>query len=80
MNNKLKDLVVGVATLIELGCIAGLAGIAFKRNNDCYKAECELISTKAELFCKEMEQIDKDYKIKKLEKELKELKGEDQES
>lgn len=45
MNEKLRGIVIGVGTLIELGCIATLAAIGLKRNKDAYNAEmkcCEL--------------------------------------
>ena len=69
-----KNLVTGVATLLELGCIAALAGIALKRNNDCYKAECKLIDTELKLLNKEIDGSIKNFKISMLEKELDELK------
>ena len=71
-----KDLITGVATLLELGCIAALAGIALKRNNDCYKAECKLIDTELKLIGEQISGSIKNFKISMLEKELDELKKE----
>ena len=70
-----KDLIVGVAALLEIGCFAALAGIALKRNNDCYKAECKLINTEFKLLTEQMSGGIKNFKIKMLEKELDELKN-----
>lgn len=75
MNGKIKDLVLGVCTLVEVGCIIGLAGLGFKRNNDWYKAECELINTQCELYNAEIQNIVKDSKIKQMENEIKQLKA-----
>ena len=80
MNNKIKDLVVGISTLVELGCIIGLAGIGLKRNNDCYKAEMELVDAKLKLGLAEIEKFDKDCEIEKLKKELENVKAENEES
>lgn len=43
MNEKLRQLVFGVGTLMELGCIGALAYIGLKRNNDAYNAEMKCI-------------------------------------
>lgn len=66
--------IVKVCTVIEVGCIIGLAGLGLKRNNDWYKAEMKLIDTECELFKTKIEGILKDAQIKHLEKELSELK------
>lgn len=79
MNGKMKDLIIGVSTLIELGCIAGLAGIGLKRNRDCYNAECKLIEAEYNLGLSKIDHISKDIEIKKLKAEIEELKGEDKE-
>ena len=76
MNNKIKDLVAGVCALVEVGCLIGLAGLALKRNNDCYKAECKLADTQRELFNEQIKGIVKDAKIEQLETRVNELKGE----
>lgn len=73
MNDKIKGLVTGVCTLMELGCIAALAGIGLKRNNDCYKAEMKLINTELELIKSEVNNETKDYEIRKLKAKIEEL-------
>lgn len=75
----MNKFVVGLCTLVELGCITGLAAIGLKRNNDCYKAECKLINEQVEHFKTQMEVIDKDYEIKVLKKELEKLKSQEKE-
>ena len=71
----MNKFIVGVCSVVELGCLIGLAGIAFKRNNDCYKAECELISEQTKHIHTEIECMEKDYEIKALKKELEKLKS-----
>ena len=59
---------------MEITGIVGLTAIALKRNNDCYKAECELI---AERFGHNCAKIDLNFAQamnEKLVKENKELK------
>lgn len=73
MNN---GLVRGLTGLIELGCVLTLAGIALKRNNDAYHAECKLDDARWKLACSEAMSELKDIKIELLEKELEELKSE----
>lgn len=70
----MKKLVIGVCTLIEVGCIAGLAAIGLKRNKDCYKAECELINEEIEHLKTQCDLYISDAKVKKLEQEIAELK------
>ena len=72
----MNKFVIGLCTLIELGCITGLAVIGLKRNNDCYKAECRAINAEFESMIKDVELGTKDLEIEKLKKELAELKGE----
>lgn len=70
----MRGLAVLTGTLIQMAGIAVLTGIALKRNNDCYKAQIELIDTQHELSITKNSGIIKDAKIRELEKELKELK------
>lgn len=70
MNGKL---IVKLGTGMELVGVLILAGIALKRNNECYKAEKELLKVK-------LDGIFKDVEIYKLRKELEELKNKKQES
>ena len=74
MNNKIGNLVSGLATLVELGCIVALAGIGLKRNKDCYEAEMKLLEREGELFRANVENLKKDYEIEKLEKDIAFLK------
>jgi hypothetical protein len=67
MNDKLKGIIAGVGTLMELGCIAALAAIGLKRNNDAYEAEMKCIDL-------ELANIHKDVKISMLEYDMKQLK------
>lgn len=69
MDEKIRKIVFGVGTLIELGCIATLAAIGLKRNQDAYNAEMECINL-------ELANIHKDIKISMLEHDLKQLKAE----
>lgn len=78
MNDKIKGVVVGLCTLVELGCIAGLAAIGLKRNNDCYKAEMKLIDSEFNLAMAKMDNVEKDIKIAEMEEELKSLKNEEE--
>ena len=76
MKDKINGLIVGVCTLVELGCIIGLAGIGLKRNNDCYKAELKLIEREADLSYATIDILEKDHEIKKLKAKIKELQEE----
>lgn len=55
--------IVGICTLIELGCVTALAAIGLKRNNDAYKAELKAIDAEGKLFLEEIKIMDKDYEI-----------------
>ena len=70
MNGKL---IVKLGTGMELVGVLILAGIALKHNNECHKAEKELLKVK-------FDGIFKDVEIYKLRKELEELKNKKQES
>lgn len=72
--------IVGICTLIELGCISGLAYIGFKRNNDAYKAEMKAIDAEHRLFVAEINAYSKDREIEELKKELDKLKSQKEES
>jgi hypothetical protein len=76
MTERIKNSLPCVAGIIELGCLLGLAGIALKRNNDCYKAECKLIDAIIDGGCAKIDCGIKDLEIKILKKELDELKKE----
>lgn len=69
MGEKLRKIIFGVGTLVELGCIATLAAIGLKRNQDAYNAEMKCIDL-------ELANIRKDVKISMLEYDLKQLKKE----
>ena len=71
----MNKLITGVCTLVELGCMLALGGIALKRNNECYKAECKAAEMEAKLIFEEFSGYMKECKIEALEKELEELKG-----
>lgn len=76
----MNKLITGVCTLVELGCMLALGGIALKRNEECYKAECKASKLEAKLIFEEFTSYMKDCKIDALEKELEELKGKKEES
>lgn len=76
----MNKFIVGLCTVVELGCITGLAAIGLKRNNDCYKAECKAIDLEFKLGLTEIERDMKDCEIKRLKKELDELKSQNGES
>lgn len=65
--SKIDKFLVNVYGVVQLGCILGLAGIAFKRNNDAYKASCNLIES-------EIKHLEKDIEIYNLRQEIKTLK------
>ena len=71
----MNKFIVGVCTLMEIGCVAGLAAIGLKRNNDCYKAQCELINEQCDHYRTKIDMVFKDTKIKVLEREIEELKA-----
>lgn len=70
----MNKVLAGFFAVVELGSILTLAGIALKRNNDCYKAECKLAKVEMELACSDIAGIFKDAKIRTLEQELEGLK------
>lgn len=76
MKNKINGLIVGVSTLAELGCVIGLAGLALKRNKECYEAECKLIKRELELSLANLDGLQKDIEIAELKDELNKLKEE----
>lgn len=71
---RVKDVVVAAATLVEFGCVVGLAAIGLKCNNDCFKAECKLINEEYDHALTKIECMAKDVKIETLEKELEKFK------
>ena len=75
----MNRLITGVCTLVELGCMLALGGIALKRNNECYKAECKAAEMEVKLIFTELESYLKGSEIERLKKELEELKGEKEE-
>lgn len=70
----MNKFIFGVCTLIEVCGIAGLAAIGLKRNNDCYKAEVELINEKCDHYRTKIDMVFKDARINALERENAELK------
>ena len=71
----MNKFIVGLCTVVELGCLAGLAAIGLKRNNDCYKAKCELLDERHKHLITIINCVAKDYEIEQLNKELEELKS-----
>lgn len=69
MNDKLRGIITGVCTLVELGCIGALVYIGLKRNNDAYNAEMKCISLEVEKFGLEVENACLKADIKQLKKE-----------
>ena len=55
-----------MAGVVQLGSIIGLMAIGLKRNNDCYKAEMELLDEQMKNFGLEYEIIKKDAEIRQL--------------
>lgn len=74
MNSKFMTNLCG---LVQLGAIVGLTAIGLKRNNDCYKAEVKLVDVEIELIKAKIENEIKGNEIKRLKKELAELKNEE---
>lgn len=72
---KFEKFVFGACTLVELGSIIGLAGLALKRNQECYEAECKNIELSCDLIKKEIDMMSKDREIKNLEQEVEDLKN-----
>lgn len=75
-----KDVVVLAGIVVELGCLASLARIALKRNNECYNAQCDLVQEQFEHACTKLDMVYRDVKIQELEKELKDLKAQNEEA
>lgn len=75
MNGKLKDVAFGLCSLAQMACVIGIAGIALKRNNDCYKAECKLIDSEHKHILAQMDGLMKDIEIAQLTKENERLKA-----
>lgn len=76
----MNKLVVGLCTVVEMVCLGGLAGIALKQNNDCYKAQCKLIDSELNCLSTEIELAIKNAEIRKLKEELAELKSQKEEA
>jgi hypothetical protein len=57
-----------------------LGGIALKRNNECYKAECKASNLEVKLIFTELENELKECEIERLKKELEQLKSKTKES
>lgn len=76
----MNKLITGVCTLVELSCMLALGGIALKRNNECYKAECKASNLEVKLIFTELENELKECEIERLKKELEQLKGKTKES
>ena len=70
MNEKLRGIVFGVGTLIELGCIGALAYIGLKRNNDAYEAQMQCIDL-------ELKNLALDIENHGLKRDIAKLKGEE---
>ena len=70
-----KDFAAGMCAIGEIVCITLITGIALKRNNDCYKAECKLINTEFKLMSTELDNINKDIEIKTLKDKIKKLES-----
>lgn len=76
MNTEMvKKVVSWSLTLVELGGIMGLTGIALKRNKECYEAQCEQVNTEIELIKEQLKNELNKMKIKELQKEIDELKS-----
>ncbi len=63
-----------IGVLMELTGVAGLAAIAFKRNNDAYKAAVKCIDLERDLHVEKLKGALKDMEILLLKDELKTLK------
>lgn len=75
--SKLDNFVRGLCMIGELACVTAIAGIALKRNNECYKAELEAIDAKFALEVSKIDHMIKDDEIKSLKEELAKFKGEE---
>jgi hypothetical protein len=80
MNDKIGKLIYGVACIVNIGSILGLANIALKRNKDCYNAESKLIETEMDLIDVISECNQKDQEIELLKAEIDLLKEQEEES
>ena len=74
--SKFGKILYGICTVVELGCIGGLAYIGLKRNQDAYEAGVRANHAEFKLACSELDGALKDCKIKILEQQIEELKGE----
>ena len=73
----MNKFIVGVCTLVELGCVMVLAGIGIKRNNDCYKAEIKLCEATTKLLSSELQCYVKDLEIEELKQQLENVQEEE---
>jgi hypothetical protein len=76
MKDKIEQVVAGLASVVELGCIIALAGIGLKRNKDCYDAECKLLEREMDLTYATVDIIKKDAEIVELKNRLKKCEEE----
>lgn len=65
---KFDGLIAGLCTVVELGCIIGLAGIGLKRNEDAYKAEMKCVDLTLDNIMKDCEIYDLKHEIEQLKK------------
>ena len=69
----MNKFVVGLCTLVELGCITTLAAIGFKRNKDTYNTKLKAIELECKLWEAEFNNSIKDATIERLTRKLKDL-------
>lgn len=74
----MNKLIVGICTIVEVGCLLSLGGIALKRNNECYKAQRGQINAEFKNIGLELECILKDAEIRNLKEELAKFKKEEE--
>ena len=65
----MRKVMIGICTVVELGCIWGITGIALKRNKECLNAERELLQSKLNGFIKDLEIMTLKQEIEQLKKE-----------
>ena len=73
---EMNKIVLGVCTLMELAGVTALSALALKRNRECYEAEMKCIDLEFKATMAEIDKINKDFEIAKLQAELEELNGE----
>lgn len=75
--SKFDKFLTNMYDLVNFGCLLGLAGIALKRNNDAYKASCDLIDAEFKNIALDVENHSLKHEIEQLKKKYESNEGEE---